>query len=474
MVSTGTDEAPLAAAGKGSNNSGKAATDKQAVSRKSPAGKKATRNKAGSRNKPAGGSNTEKPGRKAAGNGKQTRGKTRKKTAPAVSKTAAAAKPARTLEDDRDGVNGTAADTVTASEDSQSISWMAAQAVSALNAVKASQAIKAESLLARVEKPVPGRAAITELPEQTSEDLLEEQPGVDTAAAAAANPARPEATTASPASAGEIQTIDKETTVMQDKPGEQATQAESTAADTRTETAATAASASPEPGAVADTEAVVAAQAQQSGVPVRPIVATVFLILLAFTGYRYWQENRDSGVAAPSAASSYSEPLEEPGWEDIPQQSGIAVVGSATGERPAATAAAPGMAAGIEAQPGTSPGEVPASGAATQTLTPATTADYAATAPQPAADTAPALAGQAEEEAQETVDTATGETAQPAVAETAASEPRQPEAAAPVTPAAQPQPQPRYGGPGYSYYPQQPNWQQPYYQPQYPPQYPAR
>jgi hypothetical protein len=59
---------------------------------------------------------------------------------------------------------------------------MSAQAVSALNAVKANQAKKAESLLARVEKPVPGKPGITELPEQTSEDLLEELPGEDAAA----------------------------------------------------------------------------------------------------------------------------------------------------------------------------------------------------------------------------------------------------------------------------------------------------
>ncbi|HYQ70821.1 MAG TPA: hypothetical protein VET88_02715, partial [Gammaproteobacteria bacterium] len=52
-------------------------------------------------------------------------------------------------------------------EDTRSISWMSEQAVNALNAVRKNQARKAESLLARVEKPVPGKASITELPEQT-------------------------------------------------------------------------------------------------------------------------------------------------------------------------------------------------------------------------------------------------------------------------------------------------------------------
>jgi len=61
-------------------------------------------------------------------------------------------------------------------------------------------------------------------------------------------------------------------------------------------------------------------------------------------------------------------------------------------------------------------------------------------------------------------------TGQSLATEATDSEPREPQAAA-VQPA---QPQPRYGTPGYGYYPQQPNWQQPYYRPAYPQQYPAR
>jgi hypothetical protein len=361
---------------------------------------------------------------------------------------------------------------------------MSAQAVSALNAVKANQAKKAESLLARVEKPVPGKPGITELPEQTSEDLLEEFPGVEAAAPAVAQTiAAQEPVNTSPAAAGDTAKIQKETTAMQDKPHEQETAA-TESADTTTETAATAAAASTEPGATASTEAVIAAQAQPRGLPVRPIVMTVFLAMLAFSGYQYWQENRDSGVTAPPVAGSYKESVQGAAWDDIPQQEAIAVVGTTPGETSAPAATTPGNAAGVAAQPDTTATDELAStpatappGSAIET-TPWTPDTGSA---QPAADVMPAQADRTAIEAAQPAanvapppaDQAAIETAEPA--EVTTGEPPEPKAATVVTQPARPaQPQPGYGAPGYGYYPPQPNWQQPYYQPAYPQQYPAR
>jgi len=239
---------------------------------------------------------------------------------------------------------------------------------------------------------------------------------------------------------------------MQDKPGEQ----ETTAAD---------AAASKEAAATASTEAVVAAQAQPRGLPVRPIVMTVFLALLAFSGYHYWQENRDSGVTAPPVAGTYKESVQGAAWDDIPQQEAIAVVGTTGGEEAAPAAATIDNTAEVAAQPDTNAAAGPAGTPATQPPGPAIEA--ATWKPDtgtalPAADVAPPQADQAEII-----------TAEPA--EVSGGEPPPPQAAPVVTQPARPvQPQPGYGAPGYGYYPPQPNWQQPYYQPAYPQQYPAR
>lgn len=298
----------------------------------------------GSRNGQTTGTGTTKPSGKPAKN-------TRSKTPAADGKTAQPKQVESPV-----GNEATAADTAAAAAlapeeanqtgaDPHSISWMSAQAVSALKAVKANQARKAESLLARVEKPVPGRPAITELPEQTSDDLLEELPEMEAPAVAATPQAN---TPTSPAAAGSEPTITKEATVMQDKPGEQ----ETTATEIETSPAQPAAGNAQAPDeaaaeatetATASTGAVVAAQAQQRGLPVRPIVMTVFLALLAYSGYRYWQDNRDTYFAAPPVADSYRESAQSAGWDDIPQQEAIAVVGEKPGKPSAPAATAPGV-----------------------------------------------------------------------------------------------------------------------------------
>jgi hypothetical protein len=467
MGSTATEDALAMAADKGKNDSGKAGTARQAVARKSPAGKKVPGKKATSKNSQTAVSRPDKP----ATTSKQSAGKPPKKTRSATTKpvqpeqvaTSAGSETSSARTATTDAVSTNAANNA----DTRSISWMSAQAVSALNAVKASQARKAESLLARVEKPVPGRVGITELPEQTSDDLLEEVPGMEAAAEAVLNtPAPQETTTGSPAAAGDKQTNQKEVTVMQDKPVEQETSA--AAAGNTTETAApevpatTDAGISPGPEATASMEAVVASQAQPHGLPVRAIVMTVFLALLAFGGYRYWQDNRDNFVAAPPATGTYSETTQSAAWDDVPQQEAIAVVGTTTGEQSGPTATVPETTPGITAQPDTTAGNGLVTTTSMEPAGSAASEETGLGVAQPAAGNEPPEAAQAELKT-------------PEPAEATASEPPQPQAPAVVAPPAPAvQPQPRYGAPGYGYYPQQPNWQQPYYQPGYPQQYPPR
>lgn len=457
MGSTATEDAPARATGKDEDDSSKAAAVRKAVSRKTRSGKKSPGKKAVSKNSQADGGSTGKPAPAA----KQAAGKSRTKAQRVNRETAPQEQPAPPAASEA-GSSDTPTAADKPAEDSRSISWMSAQAVSALNAVKANQAKKAESLLARVEKPVPGKPGITELPEQTSEDLLEEFPGMEAAEPVVVpSSAAREPVITSPAATGNTPIIHKETTVMQDKPDEQET-ATAEAAGNATEAAATA---STEPRATASTETVIAAQAQPRGLPVRPIVMTVFLALLAFSGYRYWQENRDSGVTAPPVAGSYQQSVQGAAWDDIPQQEAIAVVGTAGGEQSAPAATTPGDAAEVAAPQDTTPAAELADTPATETPGSAIKTipwEPDTTTAEPAADAAPPQVERAEME-----------TAEPATSTT--SEPSPPQAAPVVTQPARPvQPQPGYGAPGYGYYPQQPNWQQPYYQPAYPQQYPAR
>jgi len=471
MGSTATDDMPAKKAGKSKlkSDDSKAGAVRKTAARKAPAGKKASGKKTVARNRQTDAGGTEKPRKKPAVAGKQAAGKSRRKSPAATRKTAGPENVTQQtveLVADADPAEVAAAAANTADEatgDSRSISWMSAQAVSALNAVKASQAIKAESLLARVEKPVPGKPGITELPEQTSEDLLEEIPEPEAAAPAVPAPVTSqETTTSSPAAAGDAQTIQKEASAMQEKPDEQESTA-AEAAETKTENVATEAPATPTADAVpesgaaatASKDAVVAAQAQPRGLPARPIVMTVFLAMLAYSGYHYWQDNREPQVTAPPVTDSFTVGVESASYSDIPQQEAIAVVGTTTeGEQPASATTAPGQANEVPAQPDTSIDNGFAATTATDSPGSAADGDTGVTTAQPAAETAPSPAAQAEMKAAEPAEATAAEPAQPA----------QP----------QPQPQPRYGAPGYGYYPQQPNWQQPYYQPAYPQQYPAR
>jgi hypothetical protein len=486
MGNTATDDEPAMAAGTGGNN-GETGNVKNAAARKSAARENATGKKPASRNRQAKETGAEKSGKKSAGARNQSAGKARRNAPSAALETArpeGVAQHSDVQQADADSaaaVTATANTTDKANQDSRSISWMSAQAVSALNAVKASQARKAEALLARVEKPVPGRPGITELPEQTGEDLLEEIPDTGVAAMAVPETVEPQETkTTSPAAAGETPTNQKETTVMQDKPGEpQTTTAE---AGNTTDHAATETQAPEAGSAGADTtaspETVVAAQVQQTrGLPARPVVMVVFLAMLAFAGYRYWKENHDSFLAVQPVADEYSETIQDATWEDIPQQEAISVVGTTTGEPPAPADTAPDAAV---------QSDTPATGElATPVAEPHTPAavDSGVAVVQPVTDAGPPPAAQAETPASpETVELPVSEQPEteeittskpPESGETTASEPP-PQAATVVAPSPAPsQPQPRYGAPGY-YYPQQPNWQQPYYRPAYPPQYPAR
>ncbi|MGD8618075.1 MAG: hypothetical protein PVH54_02695 [Gammaproteobacteria bacterium] len=489
MVSTATEDAPAGTAGKGKNDSDKAGTVKQAAARKSPAGKKASGKKTATRNRQAAGSGTEKSRNKAAGASKQAAGKSRRKAQPASRNKARPEKVAHQTGGQTADAEATAADAVTgnaankAGDDSRSISWMSAQAVSALKAVKASQARKAESLLARVEKPVPGKPGITELPEQTSEDLLEEIPEPEAAAAAAPGPATSQETTIS------IPTNQKEAIVMQEKPGEVETTAAEAAGNTTdnaaTEVPATAVNAGPEPETTASPETVVAARAQPRGLPARPIVMTVFLAMLAYSGYHYWMDKRDSHVAPPPVADSFSQRVQDAAWDDIPQQEAIAVVGAPSGEQSAPAATAPEEAAAAPLPSDTATAGGFASTTAMEAPGSAAAGTSGVDVMQPAAIAAPPPAAQAEMETPEpaeATDSDVPESAKvtdyeaPEPAAITATEPSQPpQAETAAAPPARPvQQQPRYGAPGYGYYPQQRNWQQPYYQPARPPQYPAR
>jgi hypothetical protein len=480
MGSTATNDPQTGAGDKGKQVSDKAGAAGHAAAQTSPADETAL-----PRNRQAGECGSESPrAGKAAPAESKAAGKRGNKTGSATGKTVKTGNPEPQTGEPAADTDRAIAPAVPApatnqtSEDSRSISWMSAQAISALNAVKASQARKAESLLARVEKPVPGRPAITELPEQTSEDLLDEFSGVEATAPAARDTlVQREAT---PASAGDNPTIQKEGTFMQEKPGEQEpTNAATEAAAIATESAA--ASTSPETGATAGTAATMTAPSQRRELPVRAIVMTVFLLLLAFSGYRYWQENRESGVVAPPpTAGGYSSSVREADWDDIPQQSAIAVVGTSTGEQGTHAAPEPDDAARATPQTWTPAGSQAAtapSTAATADNTGSVAAQAAAeTAPPPPAETEMATPQPAGASADEPTQMATPQPAGTSADEPTQTEsPAQPQAAAVATPPVSPaQRQPRYGAPGYGYYPQQPAWQQPYYQPGYPQQYPSR
>jgi hypothetical protein len=458
MGSTATEDAPARAPGEEEHNSGKAGSVKKAVSRKTRSRKKSPGKKTVTKDMHANGETTGK----ATPAARQSAGKARTKARRAAPNPAQKEQPAPATGSET-GSAHTAAAADKPATDSRSISWMSAQAVSALNAVKANQAKKAEALLARVEKPVPGKPGITELPEQTSEDLIEEFPGMEmTEPVAAPLSTAQEPPKTSAAATGDTPAVaQKETIVMQDKPDTQETAATEAAGNTP-EVAATTSS---EPGATASTEAIIAEQARPRGLPVRPIVMTAFLALLAFSGYRYWQENRDSGVTAPPVAGSFNERVQGATWDDIPKQEAIAVVGTASGEQAEPVAKTPDTAAGVAVQQDTAETGEPAATAAMETPGPAIQAiprEPETVTAEPAVDAAPPPADRAETQ-----------TAEPA--ELTTSEPPPPETTTVVTQPARPvQPQPGYGAPGYGYYPRQPNWQQPYYQPAYPQQYPAR
>lgn len=257
---------------------------------------------------------------------------------------------------------------------------------------------------------------------------------------------------------------------MQEKPDEVETAAAEAAGNT-TNNAATEVPATPPvntrpaPETTASPEAVVAARAQSRGLPARPIVMAVFLAMLAYSGYHYWQDKGVSHVAPPPVADSFSQRVQDAAWDDIPQQEAIAVVGAPPGKQPAPAAPAAEEAAAVPLPSATT---AAGGGASTPAIEPAGSAAAGTSGvdiAQPAANAAPPPAAQAEMETPEPAQVTASEA--PESAAITATEPSQP-------PARPVQQQPRYGAPGYGYYPQQPNWQQPYYQPARPPQYPAR
>jgi len=235
----------------------------------------------------------------------------------------------------------TDASTTAEAENSQSLSWMSAQAASALKAVKANQAKKAEALLAKAEKPVPGRAGITELPEQTSDDLIaeyvepEEISPIEPAMTAEAPESMP-----SPAPSRDVAGPD---TVSSKTPAAtQSPQAEvemitaATVADLQqdeidmTSETNTSETISPVDAgeAPAAGETVIAPQVRQSGLPVRPIITVVFMAMLAFGGYRYWHESAGNRHVVATPPESNSGSVLESNWDNIQQPAGVTVVGT--------------------------------------------------------------------------------------------------------------------------------------------------
>ena len=311
--------------------------------------------------------------------------------------------------------------------DPKSLSWMAAQAVSALNAVKASQAEKLQAMRAAAEHP-----------------------------------------------AGESQPARSPDTVT--KPVEEAGRRAAVGGSGQSQPGGT-----PERQPAASTEQLIAARATaRQRMSLRPVLLVALIAIAGWLGYRYWSGGMEPVEVAEVPEAAVIESLKKQNITDVavPRNAAITVVADEPVINPGPVTAGntAGQAAAVSREPD-SPTVVvtpaPESRAAVVTAAPEfPTAGETAAMPgvQPADS-----AGQ-----QEAENPVVEPPAEPTrVAETPAIAPAKPspamtgEAMPPASRRVTQPSQPRNRNPGYGYYPRQRSWQQPYPNPGYS-QYPPR
>jgi len=388
-------------------------------------------------------------------------GKEQTATAPGKSRASATADQATAAAASAEPATAPISDSPT--DDPRSLAWMSAQAVSALNAVRASQAEQARELLARAEKPPVRHAAVAGQPGEHSaasatghaadgssaaqlatdaapapEDHHGPEPDTSALPAAAASPPRPE-------------TVKTASAASQEEPEAQAI---------------------PETLAVPEVAAALPQEqeplphaAPRNRLPLRPAVLAGVLAVAGLLVYWSWPATDDA--AGPAAVQEVLTSTDDTPGVEI-QQTELIPVAAGTPDRPVA-APATGETWSPVTEPAWPEPQADTGEPATASVPEAVTNAAQPPATPPASPASAAAAANSSPAGKTTTDTTTKPVAavQPAA-------PAQP--AVPVPPATttrQAAPQPRYQAPGYSQYPQQPGWQQPYYRPAYP-QYPSR
>ena len=395
-------------------------------------------------------------------------GKEQTATAPGKSRARATADQATAAAASAEPAAAAISDSPT--DDPRSLAWMSAQAVSALNAVRASQAEQARELLARAEKPPVRHTAVAGQPEEHStasatghaadgssaaqlatdaapapEDHHGPEPDTSALPAAAASPPRPE-------------TVKTASAASQEEPEAQAIHETLAVPEVA---AALPQEQEPLPHAAPH----VPPPAPRNRLPLRPAVLAGVLAVAGLLVYWSWPGTDDT--AGPAAVQEMLTSTDDTPIVEI-QQTEIIPVVAGTPDRPVA-APATGETWSPVTEPAWPEPEADTGEPATASVPEAVTNAAQPPGTPPASPASAAAGANSSPAGKTTTDTATKPVAavQPAA-------PAQP--AVPVPPATttrQAAPQPRYQAPGYSQYPQQPGWQQPYYRPAYP-QYPSR
>ena len=410
----------------------------------------------------------------------------------------------------------------TASDDPKSLSWMAAQAVSALNVVKDHQAEKRRAMLAKAEQdkaqqgketetstkviaetetgkaPVPSSSETTKQKMQAGKDKKPEKGpvSVQTVPVAAAQARTPTAqgthapTPAAPVTPGAGAAGNTHAGGVSGKPEDQRPplpQAKEPAVSRQPA----------EPSSTRDL--VVATAATRRRLPARPVLMAGIIAVAALLGYSYWNTGHDdkesitplAEKASPEAATQPAATLAEqappeaatpptvmvgeqaPPDAASPPAATLAGQGSPEAATPPEDAASVAPSAGVS-EPLATPGEgmqgpstvaAPSAGqAAAETLTP-TDESPVVTAPAPVQEETTADRQDKVAESPLATGSQDGQAAPTGVAET---QERQAGSVAatqqPSRSAAAPSP---YRTPGYGYYPPQYSRQQPYYRPAY-------
>lgn len=392
----------------------------------------------------------------------------------------------------------------TASDDPKSLSWMAAQAVSALNVVKDHQAEKRKAMLAKAEQdkaqqdketetsakvvaetetgkaPVPSSAETTKKKMQAGKDKKPEKGpvSVQTVPVAAAQARTPtaqgtHAATPAPATPGAGAAGNTHAGGVSGKPEDQRPpppQAKEPAVS--------------RPSAEPSTrDLVVANAATRRRLPARPVLMAGIIAVAVLLGYSYWNTGHDdkesitplAEKAPPEAATPPTVMVGEQAPPDAasPPAATLAGQGSPEAATPPEDAASVAPSAGVS-EPLATPGEgmqgpstvaAPSAGqAAAETLTP-TDESPVVTAPAPVQEETTADRQDKVAESPLATGSQDGQAAPTGVAET---QERQAGSVAatqqPSRSAAAPSP---YRTPGYGYYPPQYSRQQPYYRPAY-------